>query len=389
MRVLYLLTDGFGGRGGVAQFSRDFLSAICAHGSVGEVVALPRSIVGDLRKLPEKLRYDSGGAGGKWRYFFRLRGWLVKRPGFDIIVCGHLNLIPLAVLAQWRSGAPLVLVLHGIEAWAPPKHRLRRYGAQRADWVVSVSEVTLRRFETWSQISPGRGVVLPCSVDLAWFSPGEADARVVEKYGLAGRVVILTLGRLAATEQYKGFDELLGVVSRLREAEPSVLCVIAGGGDDRARLEAKARDLGVEQWVRFTGYVPDEELPSLYRAARVFTLAGRGEGFGIVLLEAMACGIPVIASILDGSIEAVRQGELGSVVDPRDPDALTAGILQALRRPVGERPPGLEHFGYLAFEARSHEWLDRVRASSRRGFDATNGPIDAAARKDHPCGSRP
>ena len=377
MRILYLLTDGFGGRGGVAQFSRDFLSAICSYGAVEQVVALPRSIAEDPGEMPEKMLYDSGAAGGKWRYVLRVLCWLVKRPGFDIIICGHLNLIPLALLARWQSRAPLVLIVHGIEAWAVPKQRVRRYGARHADWVVSVSEVTLRRYRKWSRNSERRSVVLPCSVNLTRFSPGEPDAQVVEKYGLGGRVVVLTLGRLAATERYKGFDELLEVVNRLQKAEPKVLCVIAGSGDDRARLEAKARDLGLEHWVRFTGYIPDEELPGLYRAARVFMLAGQGEGFGIVLLEAMACGIPVVASILDGSFEAVREGELGLVVDPRDPSALTTAILRALQQPIGERPRGLDFFSYSAFEARSHQLLERICASSTRSIDMTPGSVHA------------
>ena len=139
--------------------------------------------------------------------------------------------------------------------------------------------------------------------------------------------------------------------------------MIAGSGDDRTRLEAKARALGIADYVRFTGFVPDAELVELYRCARVFVLAGRGEGFGIVLLEAMACGVPVVASTLDGSVEAVRFGKLGVAIDPGKPDELVAGILEALGRPVGERPAGIEYFSYRAFETRVHEFLGRLLRS--------------------------
>jgi glycosyltransferase involved in cell wall biosynthesis len=232
--------------------------------------------------------------------------------------------------------------------------------AQHADWVVGVSGFTLQRFAEWTSIPQDRTVVLPCCVDFTRCSPGKPSAAILEKYRIGDRIVVLTLGRLATTERYKGFDELLEVLSRVRETEPNVLCVIAGNGDDRSRLEEKARALGVADHVRFTGYVPDEDIVDLYRAAHLFVLAGYGEGFGIVLLEAMACGIPVVASTLDGSFEAIGRGTLGIAVDPRDRDALARAILDGLRHPVGGRPQGLERFSFMAFQDRAHALLRRV-----------------------------
>jgi len=360
LRVLYLHTDGFGGHGGIAQFNRNCLSALCSYADVERVIALPRSVAREVGELPVKLLYDIDAARGRFRYVFRFIRWLVKGPRFDVIVCGHLNLLPLGLLACCCSGAPMLLVLYGIEAWTAPKKLFQRIFARRADWVVAVSRYTLRRFAEWSSTPPERTVILPCCVDFGRFTPGKPTKGVLDKYQIGGRVVVLTLGRLAASERYKGFDELLEVLGRLREAEPALLCVIAGSGDDRPRLEAKARDLGVGDYVRFPGYVPDSELVDLYRASRVFVLAGYGEGFGIVLLEAMACGLPVVASTLDGSFEAVGGGALGLAVDPRDGCALAAGILEGMRRPMGERPSGLEAFSFDAFEKRVHRLLRRL-----------------------------
>jgi phosphatidylinositol alpha-1,6-mannosyltransferase len=360
MRILYLLTDGFGERGGIAQFNRDSLKAVCSYPGVTEVVALPRNARGQIRELPERLRYDAGAAGGKLRYLLRTLRQSFGASDFKLVLCTHLHLLPLALLAGWRSGAPVVLVLHGVEAWVPPRKILRRMAARRADWLVGVSRFTLRRFAQWVSIPEDRAVVLPCCVDFARFAPGVAANGTLEKYGISGRSVVLTLGRLAATERYKGFDELLEVLSAVRDADPSVICVIAGSGDDRPRLEAKARALGIGDHVRFTGYVPDEDLADLYRAARVFSLAGYGEGFGIVLLEAMACGIPAIGSTLDGSFEAVGCGKLGIAVDPRDRAALAKAILEGLRRPVGTRPSGLESFSFAAFQDRMHALLGKL-----------------------------
>jgi len=369
VRVLYLLTDGFGGQGGIAQFNRDLLKAICSYPRVSDVVAFPRYAGDYVGSLPAKLEYV-GSARGKLCYVVRVLAWLLKRKSVDLIICTHLNLQLLAALARWMTGSPALLVLHGVEAWTPPKGPIRRIAVRYADWVAAVSRLTLSRFHEWASIAEGRGVVLPCCVDLDRFTPGRPSRVVLEKYGLRGAAVILSLGRLARAEQYKGFDELLDVLDKLRALEPNLLYVVAGSGDDRERLEAKTRELGLQAVVRFTGYVPDEELVDLYRAARAFVLAGRGEGFGIVLLEAMACGVPVVASTLDGTFEAVGGGKFGIVVDPTNRPALIAALKEALRRPVGERPAGIEYFCYGAFEARAHELMTNIVAPNRAGEDA-------------------
>lgn len=371
MRVLYLLTDGFGESGGIAQFNRDWLRSVCAYPGITEVVALPRNARGQIGQLPERLRYDRGGAGGKLRYIMQMLRVLVGVADFNLILCTHLHLLPLALLAGWRSGAPVVVVLHGVEAWTRPRTVLRRLAACRADWVVGVSSYTLQRFAEWAPVRQDRIVVLPCCVDFTRFAPGKPSGAILRKYRIEGRIVVLTLGRLMSTERYKGFDELLEVLRRLSEADPRIVCVIAGGGDDRPRLEAKARSLGLAGQVRFTGYVPDEDLVDLYRAARVFVLAGYGEGFGIVLLEAMACGIPAVASTLDGSFEAVGRGSIGIAVDPRDRDALVSAIVEGLKRPLG-RPSGLENFSFNAFQGRTYALLDQLlRHQPAAGVDAT------------------
>ena len=104
---------------------------------------------------------------------------------------------------------------------------------------------------------------------------------------------MLTLARLSAAERYKGIDELLELMPRLLRDIPSLTYVIAGDGDDRPRLEEKARALGVGSRVVFTGYVPESEKADHFRLADTFAMTGRGEGFGIVYLEALASGVAI------------------------------------------------------------------------------------------------
>jgi len=140
---------------------------------------------------------------------------------------------------------------------------------------------------------------------------------------------------------------------------PNVAYLIAGEGPDRQRLEEKARSLGLADRVVFTGFVSESEKNDLYSLADAFVMPSRGEGFGIVLLEALACGIPVVASLLDGGRDALLNGELGTLVDPTDLSDVRRGILEALRLPR-RVPRRLEHFSVQNYERRVHGLLDHV-----------------------------
>ena len=128
----------------------------------------------------------------------------------------------------------------------------------------------------------------------------------------------------------------------------------------RSLLEQMAKSLAVEKHVVFTGYVPEREKVDHYCLADAFVMLGRGEGFGIVYLEAMACGVPVVASIVDASREVVRDGELGTLVNPDDPHEIRIGILKALDRLKGAVPKELDDFTYSNFERRLHKIVDAI-----------------------------
>ena len=133
----------------------------------------------------------------------------------------------------------------------------------------------------------------------------------------------------------------------------------AGDGPDKQRLQDKVSSLGLTDCVIFTGRIPDETKSDYYRLADLYVMPSQGEGFGFVILEALACGVPVVASRLDGTREAVLDGKLGILVDPRDPDSIAQGIQEGLRRPR-EVPEGLEYFSYSHFSERLRQALSSV-----------------------------
>jgi glycosyltransferase involved in cell wall biosynthesis len=370
MRVLFLHLDSFGGQGGIAKFNRDLLTAIGTYPACHEVVALPRYVFHAPGPLPGKVKFDTGGRGGKLAYLLRCLGYAIGGGRFDLVLCGHVNLLPYAAIWQPLTGRWPVLFIHGIEAWRPVSNPLATRIARKLDRIVSVSELTARRFGEWAGVGKALATQLPNCVDLDRFTPGPRPPRLVERHGLAGKRVILTLGRLEARERTKGIDEVLDALPAIAQRVPNVVYLVAGDGSDRKRLEARAKAPGLEGRVAFLGQIDEEEKVDLYRLADAFALPSRGEGFGIVLLEAMACGIPVVASRVDAGCEALRGGALGILVEPADRASVRDGILAALERPRGV-PSGLERFSARAFERRVHRLLDRLAAN-----DGPIGPLD-------------
>jgi glycosyltransferase involved in cell wall biosynthesis len=386
-----VISDAFGSDGGISKFNRDLLAAMCAHPNCVEVAAMPRVMSEPVGPLPPKLTWIADGIGGKLRYLRTALNIANRRlpapngdpvpqlsalnsppseppsTGFDLVICGHINLLPAAFLARkiMRRAAgsvtpgscPLALVIHGLDVWKPHPSLLVRSLARRINAFISVSAFTRDRFIHWTQVPEAKGFLLPNCVDLTRFEPGEQDPALLKKYGLGGRKVLMTLGRLLS-DRPKGIDEVLELLPELATTVPEIAYLIAGDGPDRSRLEAKAAQLGIRDRVVFAGRVPEPEKAAHYRLADAFVMPGYGEGFGIVYLEALACGIPVLASTLDASREAILDGEMGLLVDPRNRSDLRQSILRILQQPRGRVPPGLRYFSFSSFVGRCHAIMD-------------------------------
>jgi len=310
--------------------------------------------------LPARLTYVTSALGSKLHYLVTVLRVVHSNPRFDLVFCGHINLLPVTLTLRFLTRASVVLVIHGIEAWEPTSRHLTNYLASKVDAFISVSQLTKRRFLKWARPKKNAGFLLPNSIDLERFRSGPKNTALLDRYGLAGKTVLMTLGRLSSCESYKGIDEVLELLPELTEEIANVAYLVVGDGTDRRRLEEKVESLGVDKRVVFTGYVPESEKVDHYRLADAFVMPGRGEGFGIVYLEAMACGVPVVASKVDASREAVLDGELGILVDPDDPREVRAGILGALNRPKDMIPEGLDQFSYSSFERRLHRIIDSI-----------------------------
>lgn len=340
MKILALVTDAFGGFGGIAAYNRHFLHALASGGH--EVTVLPGhgqdETPDGIRQLPPQ--------SSKLSYIIAVFRILLSHKGYDLVWCGHIGLAPLARLAALRLRCPWWLQIHGIDAWDRPG-RLKRWAVRSAVMVTAVSRYTRRRFLAWASLSPETVRVLPNTIDDR-FTPGPKPEELVQLYGLTGKRVLLTVGRISAAESYKGHDRVIALLPKLLEAHRDVVYVIAGDGDGRPALERLAASLGVEHACRFIGKTDEHELVDLYRIADLFVMPSTGEGFGIVYLEAMACGIPAVGLDRDGSVDPLEATCSGVAVPA---DRLLETLLLKIDRP--EPPafaiPDLERFGIGSF----------------------------------------
>lgn len=314
--LLALVTGAWGDRGGIAQYNRDFLGALAAAISVRIV---PRHVPEEVTGVPPGAKQARARAG-RWRYAIAaVRDAIRQRP--DVVFCGHLYMAPLAALIARLCRVRLIVQTHGIEAWPRPS-RWVRWATEAADLVLAVSRHTRAQVLTWASVEPERVVVLPNTVSER-FTPGDrAAAR--RRFGLRDERVLLTVGRIAGSERYKGHDRVIEALRALVAAGHDVLYLIVGDGDDRPRLEALARAHGVTDRVRFLGSVPDEALPDLYRAADAFVMPSTGEGFGIAYVEAMACGTPAVGFGSKGDADALAPMGVLACIDTRNDWATTA-----------------------------------------------------------------
>ncbi len=341
-KVLLITNDFPPVIGGVARW----YERICAAVPAGGVIVLAPSTPGDRRvdatqpytivrqRVPTSRRLPARLVQMAILLARAIRS--ARRERVEAVHIGQLHLAPIGVALRLFLGLPYVLYLHGGEMARYMRFRgvraVVRGVVRRAHVVVVNSEYTRRHFERMDITNP-RVEVLTMSVETDRFRPGLDDRRVRARYGLNGQRVILTVSRL---DDYKGHDVVIRALSKVRTSLGPVRYVIAGRGPEEARLRALARDLGCSDDVTFAGYVPEDDLASLYAACDLFVMPSRSlpwgdfEGFGIVFLEAGACGKPVIGGRSGGVPEAVIDGVTGILVNPTDVDELSAAITRLL-----------------------------------------------------------
>ena len=324
--VLALTAEAFGGRGGIAQSTRDLLLAMSEMPQIGRIDVLPRlqpELVGDLPRGIYQLPPI------KSRTLYTLCAlWLAVINKPQIVYCGHAFMAPTAWLAARVAGASLITHVHGLEVWEPMSWTKRRTLAF-SNVVLCVSKYTLDKVVEVTKVDVNRCSLTFNTVNERFFPGDRSAAR--QKLGIKNdAVVISTVSRLDPSQRHKGHEKVIRLLRGLAMYHANLTYLVVGTGEDRGRLEALAFSEGVAEMVRFCGFVSDEDLPDVYRASDLYVMPSHGEGFGIVFVEAMACGTPALGLDLGGAGDALRNGKLGHAVAEADfPAALHDLLLRS------------------------------------------------------------
>jgi phosphatidyl-myo-inositol dimannoside synthase len=251
---------------------------------------------------------------------------------------------------------PYVTWIHGIEVWySNSKTPIWRRLLERSELVLVNSAFTLERYrELQGPLEHAR---------ISWLAT-EDDSPPVEMPSFNGAPQVLMVGRIDKEQNYKGHRELIEAWPSVVSVVPEARLIIAGPGTGLYAIQDLARRSSAADRIEILGFVPERDMQALWRSAHVFAMPSRNEGFGIVYVEAMRNGVPVIASVHDAGREINIDGVTGFNVDLDRPCQLVERLVHLLREPGCAHAMGKagharwrEHFRYRAFAARVRQNL--------------------------------
>jgi len=258
-----------------------------------------------------------------------------------LVVAAHPYLAP--VVQAMRIAAPRmksIVVAHGIEVWEPLS-TLRRRALRHANLILTPTHDTGNHIASQQQVPRNRVRVLPWALDPDFEALAAATTPSALPANFPSGRVILTVGRWQANERYKGMDTLISTLPRLLHEWTDLQLVAIGEGDDQASLEQLAEGCGVRRHVHFFSGLSYAQLAACYSTCEIFALPSRGEGFGLVYLEAMARGKPVIGGAHGGAPEVIEDGRTGYLVQHGDVPQLATSIETLLANPDLAREMGM------------------------------------------------
>ncbi|MGJ5627867.1 glycosyltransferase [Nostoc sp. CALU 1950] len=297
----------------------------------------------------------------------QLIGWgICQRP--NLVIASHLNFTVVANKLNRLAGIPYWTIAHGVEAWDLKNAEVKK-SLGHADKILAVSHYTRDRILKKHHLNPDKISILPNTFESSRFQPEPKPGYLLEQYQLKiEQPIILTVARLAEAERYKGYDQILQALPYIRQIIPDVHYVIVGKGNDKSRIEQMIVQLGLQNCVTLAGFVPDEQLCDYYNLCDVFAMPSKREGFGIVYLEALACGKPVLGGNQDGAIDALYHGELGALVNPDNVEEIARTLVQIIQgiypnqlmyQPDILRQKVIDYFGFERFQTTLAKYLDK------------------------------
>ncbi len=369
--ILYLYLKAFSAEGGIEKFNRIFMKALSEVSEQNNMFFNSYSLYDNyVNENYIEAKSFLGFNGNK--ILFLLKS-LFKSTKLDLVILSHINLSIIGLLIRlFFIKSKIILIAHGIEVWNNLSIE-KKLLLKHCDLILSVSNFTKKQLLANSNLNPDKIIVFPNTIDpLSSFNPEKFKNNVLlKRFGIkTDTKILLTISRLSSKEQYKGYDRVIECLPKVLSVFPDLKYIVVGraGEQELLRINSLINVLDLNSKVILAGFVSDEDIPDYYNLADIFVMPSKGEGFGIVFLESLASGTPVIAGNKDGSIDPLLNGELGFLVDPDDINKLSEVVIKILKREVNQdliNPKYLssrvyKEFGFEQFKSKLRSVIRKI-----------------------------
>lgn len=360
VKVLFLTLKTFSLTGGIEKVCRS-VNRVLYDLSEEEIVQSTVYSMYD-KNTDRDSRYLSKeqfkGFGGK-RESFVVQSFLSGLKA-DVIILSHIHLINIVYfIKKIHPHKKIYLLAHGIEIWKKLSDAKLKM-LNQLNKIICVSEFTAQKIMDMHHIPTDRIEILNNCLDPFYHLSNqfEKPQNLLDRYQLnREHLILFSLSRLSSSEKYKGYDHTIELLPKLLESYPNLVYLLAGKWDtaEKNRLDDLITKNNLQNYIKMIGFIDEAELTEHFLLSDLFILPSKKEGFGIVFIEAMASGLRVIAGNKDGSVDALRGGALGVLVDPDDQQEILTSICSLLRHVQTQqekkslRKKCIQAFGYQQY----------------------------------------
>ena len=283
----------------------------------------------------------------------------------ETVIISHINLLVVGwLIKKINPSAKIILMAHGIEIWGE-LHGHKRMMLDACDKIICVSQYTLNTIAEKHDLPLNKLAVLNNCLDpfLNNQHSSVANNNLRKRYSFnADDTVLLTLTRLSTRDRYKGYNVVLKAMKNLTAKDKHIKYLLAGGStnEEKIFIEEMIEKNALQRNVVLAGYIPEEEIAAHFSMADLYVMPSTKEGFGIVFIEAMYYGIPVIAGNEDGSTDALLNGKLGLLIEPKKPLEIELAVHKIMNNKNAFKPNHkllMENFGYDAYKKKLENFL--------------------------------
>jgi glycosyltransferase involved in cell wall biosynthesis len=286
----------------------------------------------------------------------------------DVIVLSHINLVSIGWLIKIISPSKkIILIAHGREVWVKLRWHQRLFIGS-IDKIVAVSHFTKNNLLSKNKINEEKVIVVNNCID-PFLVKNESSLLASElklQFNIKPETkVILTLARVAKKDREKGYVRVINSLGRIKNSFPDFIYIIAGSIDlnEKKYVDKILHETGLVDKVIFTGFIKPNYLSALFSLSNVFVMPSTKEGFGVVFLEAMYFGIPVIAGNVGGSADALLNGKLGKLINPNDTDEISEAIIDVFTNEDKYKADNevlMANFGFEVYKKKFEKFIEAL-----------------------------